>query len=200
MVVVEETDPRFYVAESKLPGAGMGVFTKVKINKGDFLEIIGVCVKFGGMADKCTHYANAYKFAAEPDGQFVHSLVPMGLGGMVNQANDRSQQNVAIMHLPEKIRCDTCNGTCKVDNGSFIAVCGKCEGKGVMPRPKRNPHAIRVAYVAVRDIEPGEEVLGNYNKKLGQMAADGTSWTTEDQEEWDKFLNRKLYGLEVILG
>ena len=41
MIVVEETDNRFYLKASTIKDAGMGVFAKEPLKKGDYLEIIG---------------------------------------------------------------------------------------------------------------------------------------------------------------
>src|SRR3990167_4871707 len=94
MHLISEEDHRFYVKESTLPNAGMGCFTRVPLKPGDYLEVIGVYVSCNGPADKCTHYANRYKFAAKEN--YTCYIVPMGYGGMVNHANEPSQQNVEI--------------------------------------------------------------------------------------------------------
>lgn len=164
-MIIEETDHRFYVAESTV--SGYGCFAKEKIVKGDYLEIIGVLVKCGGIADMCTYYANRYKFAGEPEKEFENSLVPMGYAAMVNQANDPGKQNVSIMHFPKD-------------------------------KETRNPACCRAVYVALRDIEPGEELLTSYGKKIGQLVMAGQKFTKEDVEEWEKFLQRDLYGLGIL--
>ena len=191
MNVIEETDDRFYIAESKLPNAGMGLFAKVKIEKGDYIEVIGVNVKYGGIADKCTHFANRYKFAAEPEKEFVHSLIPLGYAAMINQANTKEQQNVSLTHLPETVVCKFCAG----QGGE----CPECGGGGYATLVPRNPAAGRTIYAALRDIEPDEEILGNYGKKVGQLVIEGQSFDDNDKKEWNRFLKHGLYGLEVLL-
>jgi hypothetical protein len=198
MNVVEETDNRFYIDKSTVPNGGMGCFAKVKINRGDYLEVIGVLVKCEATSDICTHYANAYKFAAEPEKEFVHALIPMGYGAMVNQADNKSSQNVSLTHLPEEVRCQHCNGEGKIRNVHFAVVCTFCGGRGKGRIVPRNANGGRVVYVALRDILPGEELLGNYNKKVGKLVMEGRSWSKEDKEEWENFLKLGLYGLHVL--
>jgi hypothetical protein len=97
MILVEETDNRFYIGESSLPNAGLGVFAAENIPAGSWLEIIGVQVRRNSVADHCTHYADAYKFEARATGEKVDRLVvPMGYGGMVNHAPCRELQNAEI--------------------------------------------------------------------------------------------------------
>jgi SET domain-containing protein len=80
--VVDETDDRFYLAESTIPGAGRGVFARVPLQAGDCLEVIGVLVAPGSEADRSTTYGDAYKY--QVDGLL---LLPVGYGGMVNHSN-----------------------------------------------------------------------------------------------------------------
>lgn len=185
MIALEETDERFYIAESSLPDAGLGVFAKVKIHKHDYLEIIGVLVKYGGTADQCTHYANRYKFAGEQD--LVHALVPMGYAAIINQANSKEQQNVSITHLPDKVNHSVCQGK----------GCNECDN-GLIIRYMRNSNAGAAVYVAIRDIEPGEELLGNYNKKIGQLSMKKT-FSEEDKRQWLKFISQGFYGLNTLI-
>jgi hypothetical protein len=65
MIVFEEDDDRFYIAQSTVNLAGNGLFAKKPIKKNDWLEITGVLVHRESVADQCTYYANAYKFAAD---------------------------------------------------------------------------------------------------------------------------------------
>lgn len=98
MNFVEETDKRFYIKESVLPNAGYGCFAKEFLKKNDWLEIIGVYVKNGSIADQCTHYAKRYKFAGSPKNDA--KIVPMGFGGMVNHSNDSSLRNCRLEYCP----------------------------------------------------------------------------------------------------
>lgn len=95
MIFVEETDERFYIAPSTIPNAGYGCFAKTHIRKGDWLEIIGVYVKAGGLADQCTEYAKRYKFAG--GSQLNAKIVPMGFGGMVNHSDDLKIRNCELV-------------------------------------------------------------------------------------------------------
>lgn len=184
---VEETDHRFYITESTIPNSGLGVFAKVKLHKGDFLEIIGVITECGSVVDQCTHYANRYKFANEPEKEFKNVLIPMGYAAIINQANTKEQQNCSITHLPDK--CLKCQGSS----------CSLCGGSGILNRVSRNSDGGRCVYLFLRDIEPGEELLGHYSKKIGQLVVDGQKFTQEESVEWEKFLKKNLYGLGVLL-
>jgi hypothetical protein len=95
MIFVEETDERFYIAPSTIPNAGHGCFTKTHIKRGDWLDIIGVYVKTGGLADQCTEYAKRYKFAGSP--KLDAKIVPMGFGGMVNHSDDPKLRNCELI-------------------------------------------------------------------------------------------------------
>jgi hypothetical protein len=97
MNFVEETDTRFYIKESTLPNAGYGCFANTSLKAGDWLEIIGVYVKTGGLADECTHYAKRYKFAGSPKKNA--KIVPMGFGGIVNHSDDPWLQNCRLEYV-----------------------------------------------------------------------------------------------------
>ena len=75
-MISNESDARFYVAKSTIKGAGKGLFAKIAIAKGDKLEVLGVRVPAKSLADRCTTYADAYKFRI---GKYL--LIPTGLGG-----------------------------------------------------------------------------------------------------------------------
>lgn len=77
----EESDQRFYVAESTVPGAGRGLFARVPLSPGDRLHVIGVLVRAGSDSDTCTAYADHYKFRVGDK-----LLIPLGFGGMVNHS------------------------------------------------------------------------------------------------------------------
>jgi hypothetical protein len=97
MNFIEETDTRFYIKESNIPNAGWGCFAKTFLKRGDWLEIIGVYVKTGGLADQCTHYAKRYKFAGSP--KQTAKIVPMGFGGIVNHSDDPNVQNCRLEYV-----------------------------------------------------------------------------------------------------
>jgi hypothetical protein len=79
--LVHETDDRFCLQPSTIPGAGLGCFARVPLLTGDRLEVIGILIEPGSAADRCTTYADEYKFRV--DGQL---LIPCGYAGMVNHA------------------------------------------------------------------------------------------------------------------
>jgi len=91
MMYVQETDLRYYIDRSTIPEAGLGCFAKEDLKAGDWLEVIGVRVD--GLSEKCSRYADRYKFLA-PDKKSV--IVPLGFAGLVNHTQDRNKQNVEI--------------------------------------------------------------------------------------------------------
>lgn len=97
MIFLEETDIRFYIKESLILNAGWGCFANIFLKEGDWLEIIGVYVRTGGLADQCTHYAKRYKFAGSPKKNA--KIVPMGFGGMVNHSDDPNLQNCRLEYV-----------------------------------------------------------------------------------------------------
>jgi hypothetical protein len=91
MILVNETDERFYLGPSTLPNAGMGVFTKVSLKKGDHMEIVGVYVGKESVADACTSYAKAYKFAAKAGEDFTRHVIPLGYAAIVNHGSSETR-------------------------------------------------------------------------------------------------------------
>ena len=81
MTVLDDTDSRFSVAPSSIPGAGRGLFARVALRQGDRLAVIGVRVRRDSVADRCTAYADAYKIRVGDD-----LLIPCGLAAMVNHS------------------------------------------------------------------------------------------------------------------
>lgn len=102
MILVQEKDDRFYVAESTQPGAGKGLFASRPIKKDEDLEVIGVSVEMGSPADLCTSYADSYKFAADYSDSYTRHIIPMGYAGMVNHANNVEDKNVEIKYVKKK--------------------------------------------------------------------------------------------------
>lgn len=99
MILIEERDERFYIAESTQPSAGRGLFAARDIEEGEDLEVTGVMVDKGSPADVCTSYADAYKFAADYADSYTRHIVPMGYAGIVNHANDKGDQNAEIRYV-----------------------------------------------------------------------------------------------------
>lgn len=88
-MLVDETDDRFYVAESTLPEAGNGLFAKVALNEGDRFEVIGALVLRESISDLCSHYADDHKFRV---GDYL--LIPLGFGGMANHSVNPNLEKV----------------------------------------------------------------------------------------------------------
>ncbi len=89
-MLVNEEDGRFYVANSTVPGAGNGLFTKVPIRKGERLEVVGVTVRRDSISDRCTHFCDHHKFRIGEN----QLLIPLGFGGMVNHSSTPNVQKV----------------------------------------------------------------------------------------------------------
>src|SRR5438309_1024192 len=78
---LHEPDDRLFVKESTIPGAGRGCFARVPLRQGDCLEVVGVLVRPGSVADQCTSYADHYK--VRHAGML---LIPVGYAGLVNHS------------------------------------------------------------------------------------------------------------------
>jgi len=66
---------------------------------------------------------------------------------------------------------------------------------------KRSPHAGEVVYVALRDIEADEELLGHYGEAVGkeiQWLATNTDKFIEEEDVWESFLDYDLYNLGTL--
>ncbi len=103
MIKIEETDERFEIRNSGVPGAGHGLFASELIKKGDYLEVVGVMVDVADMSHVCTKFANYYKLPAEPESEFRHAVIPLGYGALVRRANSPEKQNVELTHLPSGV-------------------------------------------------------------------------------------------------
>jgi len=75
------SDRRFYIKTSTIPGAGKGLFARTPMVAGEKLHVQGVLVRRDSSADRCTVYADAYKFRVGND-----LLIPLGYGGLVNHS------------------------------------------------------------------------------------------------------------------
>ena len=78
---MNDSDERFAVGESTIPGAGRGLFARGPLAVGDRLRMTGVLVPAGSLADQCTAYADEYKLRAG-----AHLLIPLGPGALVNHS------------------------------------------------------------------------------------------------------------------
>ena len=88
-MILDEPDDRFLVAPSKIPGAGQGLFARVRLRAGDRLAVIGVLVRRDSVADECTGYADEYKYRA---GDCV--LIPCGVAAMANHSSHPNLEKV----------------------------------------------------------------------------------------------------------
>lgn len=79
--IVAECDERFYLDRSEIPDAGDGLFARVPLEVGAMLEVVGILVAPHSAADRCTRYADSYKYRV---GDAL--LMPLGFGAMVNHA------------------------------------------------------------------------------------------------------------------
>lgn len=104
MILIEEKDQRFYIKESKIKNAGMGVFAKEDIKKDSYLEIIGVMVDIGSVADDCTKFAASYKFAANFENKFDRHIIPMGFGAIINHTDDPEIRNVELRYIRHSLK------------------------------------------------------------------------------------------------
>jgi SET domain-containing protein len=89
MVILDEPDTRFYTAPSTIPGAGRGLFARVPLRTGDRLAVVGVLVRRDSEADRCTAYADEYKFRA---GDYL--LIPCGVAGLANHSAQPNLEKV----------------------------------------------------------------------------------------------------------
>jgi hypothetical protein len=89
MVILDEPDERFYAAPSTIPGAGRGLFARVPLRAGDRLAAVGVLVRRDSEADRCTAFADEYKFRAGD-----HLLIPCGVAGMANHSAQPNLEKV----------------------------------------------------------------------------------------------------------
>jgi SET domain-containing protein len=79
--ILQETDERFEIGASTIPGAGRGLFARVAMVPGERLAIKGVLVQPESAADASTRYADEYKFRV---GDYL--LIPVGYAGLVNHS------------------------------------------------------------------------------------------------------------------
>jgi len=154
MICVEETDHRYNVKKSTIPGAGLGLFAKVPLKKGDCLELVGAQVPIQSITDIATYYAGKYKFAAT-DKDPTRYVIPMGYAAFVNHCQEK--QNVQIV-----------------------------AAKGRSPK---NPNSGQIVYLFLRDIEPDEELLGDYGPKWEETFR----WLEKVDEDWETFVDHNLY-------
>ncbi len=89
-MILDEPDQRFYIAPSTISGAGQGLFARVPLRAGDRLEAVGVLVRRDSEADRCTAFADGYKFRVGDD----YLLIPCGVAGMANHSAQPNLEKV----------------------------------------------------------------------------------------------------------
>ena len=82
-MLANEIDTRFFIARSRIFDAGYGLFAAQPMKAGDTLMAIGILIDRESLADRCTAYADAYKFRVGDK-----LLIPIGFAGMVNHSSD----------------------------------------------------------------------------------------------------------------
>lgn len=82
MMMIEETDDRFYAAPSTIPGAGQGLFARVPLKAGARLAVVGVLIQRDSASDRFTAFADQYKLRVDD-----HLLIPCGIGAMANHSS-----------------------------------------------------------------------------------------------------------------
>lgn len=89
--LLDDTDDRFAAGPSTVPGAGLGLFARADLPAGAVLEVVGVLVRRGSAADRCTHFADEHKFRVGDD----LLLIPTGFGGVVNHSATPNLERLA---------------------------------------------------------------------------------------------------------
>ncbi len=88
-MTLTETDDRFEVRPSAIPGAGLGLFARVPLAAGDFLRVVGVLIDADSVADRCTHFADEHKYRVGD-----RLLIPVGFGAMANHSDAPNAEKV----------------------------------------------------------------------------------------------------------
>lgn len=172
MILFEEKDDRFYIKKSTIENAGLGLFAKTKIKKHSYLEISGILVKRESIADQCTNYANSYKFAAKVTRE----------GELINIGE--------YLIVPM--------GYAGIVNHSSE---NNVEIKYLRDYIKRNQHSGEAVYWFIKDVEPDEEILGNYGDAWnGLLDWVNKTKSEETHENWKEFLNLDLYNLGSLIS
>ncbi|MEQ1729929.1 MAG: SET domain-containing protein-lysine N-methyltransferase [Vicinamibacterales bacterium] len=88
-MIANESDARFYVDSSSIPGAGRGLFARTALPAGERLEVVGVLVPRDSDSDRYTSFADEYKFRVGDD-----LLIPCGVAAMANHSATPNLQKV----------------------------------------------------------------------------------------------------------
>jgi hypothetical protein len=175
MIIFEEEDDRFYIGESTIKGAGKGLFAKQKINKEEFLPITGVMVKRGSVGDQCTYFFNSYKFAANVKRK--GDLIDIG--------------EYVIVPL----------GYAGIVNHDEHRQNAEIRYVGDQ-HAQKSQHAGKAVYWFIRDVEEGEEIIGNYGnawngvlKRINEIH----DKANHEKKDWEQFLEFNLYGIQDLV-
>ena len=177
MIVISETDPRFYIKESSID-AGLGAFASKEIKKGDYLEIIGVMVKSDSTTHTCTQYSDKYKFASNEE--ITHQIIPMGFAAIINHAIDQEKQNVEIEFIKNSL------------------VASNWYNKKYK---KKNPAAGPILYRVIKDINKDEEIFGYYGDPWNKILRLTDKYKEDNKssiDSWKTFLSHDLYNLGLL--
>ena len=82
---------RFGIKRSGIAGAGQGLFARTRMLKGQMFSVEGILVRKNSLEDRCTAYADAYKFRAGNN-----LLIPNSYGGMVNHSANPNLEKMII--------------------------------------------------------------------------------------------------------
>ena len=88
-MILDEPDNRFYAGASTIPGAGRGLFARVRLKAGDRLEVIGVRVRRDSASDRYTAFADQYKFRVGDD-----LLIPCGIAALANHSSEPNLRKI----------------------------------------------------------------------------------------------------------
>lgn len=90
-MILAESDPRYFIGPSLLPGAGRGLFTKVPLASGELLPVLGVLIPANTPSDDCTRFADAYKLRV---GNYL--LIPVGYAALVNHSSQSANMEKLV--------------------------------------------------------------------------------------------------------
>ena len=91
-----ETDDKYYVKESDIENAGLGLYARQRLPVGTRLEVVGALVEKVGAGEVCTRYARDYRFLYDDNTM----LIPTGWAGM---ANHSTRFNSVLVKVEDKL-------------------------------------------------------------------------------------------------
>ena len=93
-------------------------------------------------------------------------------------------------------------GYAAIINHSSDPAIQNCRIEAIPGLAKRSPHAGQIVYKFLRDIQPDEELIGNYGPNIDkeiQKISESSNFLTANSEELAKFLEYNLYNLSDIV-